>query len=879
MKFSNQIRSWLRATLNRSSMEREMDRELRFHIEAYAEDLVRSGVPREEALRRAHIEFGGIENAKEQCRDARRVSFLQNLALDLQFGVRMLRKTPGFTAAAVLTLALGIGANTAIFSVVDALLLRPLPYPQPGQLVSFWESAPSHGYFRNVINPVNFLDWRDNAKSFQAMAAIQGRRINLNPQGQPIAVPSMQVSPEFFSILEIPPIVGRTFTSEEGQAGHDQVAILSYGLWQSRFGGKLQIVGQKLDVDGLPCTIIGVMPRGFSYPKIKADIWTPLPLARTKEYEGGRYLTAVARLKPGVTLDQARQDMVRVANIAAEARPDFNKDWSAEVQPMLYDVTLDVRRPLWVLLAAVAFLLLIACSNVANLLLMRGAGRLREMAVRSALGAARTRLIQQLLVESLLLSFAGMLAGLVFAQVGLHSLLGLIPANAPLPRSEPISIDGRVLLFTVLASLFTAVVFGAVPALRLSRVDLLSSLKQGSLRSGVGGHQALRRCFVVAEVALALLLSVGAGLMLRSFSRLVAVDPGFHPEHLLTMHLSLSPSRYEDDLKRATYFEHILAEIRNSPGVLAVGSTHFLPLTDSISRSCFVLGADAPPKPSESPSSQYLIISSGYFPAIGTPLLQGRDFETRDTFDSPPVAIVNHAFVERYLSGQNALGKQLRVCWSTEKPVEIVGVVSDARQAQLQEAPEPTIFLSNSQAPMYFATLVLRAVGDPRQIAHSAQEAIHRVDPDQAVSDVQSMEAVLSDSVASPRFETILLGVFATLAIVLAIVGLYGVVSYSVSQRTNEIGIRVALGGRSPDIARLVLGEVLALAALALALGFAASLLLSRVLASLLFEVTPTDPLTLISAGGVILAVSVLAAILPAHRAIRVDPIVALRYE
>jgi predicted permease len=875
----SRIRSWLYTMLRRSRTEREMDAELRFHIDAYADDLVRTGVPLEEALRRARIEFDGLERFKEECREARGMTLLQSFGKDLQLAVRMLRKNSAFTVLAVLTLALGIGANSAIFSVVDAILLRPLPYPEPTRLVRLWECHPSRGYFRNVVNPLNFLDWRDNSKSFQSMAAIMGSSNNLNAQGQPVAVPGLRVSPEFFSILEVHAILGRTFNSEDGIPGRDQVVILSYELWQSQFAGNSAVLGEKMEIDGLPYTIVGVMPRGFSFPKTKAEIWTPLPLARTDDWKSGRYLTTLARLKPGVTLEQARQDMARVANINAETRPDFDKGWSAEVVPMLADATEDISRPLWVLLASVGFLLLIACANVANLLLMRGAGRLREMAVRSALGASRRRLIQQLLVESLLLSFAGMAAGLFFAQFGLHSLLALIPRGAPLPRSEPITIDTRVFLFTFLASLITAVLFGLVPALRLSRVDLRTALKQGSLRGGVGGHQTLRRCFVVAEVALALLLSVGAGLMLRSFSRLIAVDPGFQPEHLLTMHIALAPSRYSDDLKRSVYFDRLLAEIRSTPGVRAAGSTHFLPLTETMSGSCFAPASGPQPTPAESPSSQFLIVSSGYFPAMGTPILQGRDFELHDNFNAQPVAIVNHAFVDHYFPGQDMLRKQLWVCWTIEKPVEIVGVVADARQTELEAAPQPTIFLSNAQAPMYFATLVVRTQGDPAQIARSAEDAIHRVDLDQAVSDVQTMETVFSDSVASPRFEAVLLGVFAALAITLAIIGIYGVVSYSVTQRTNEIGIRVALGARSADIARMVLREALTLAAVALLVGFAASLALSRVLESLLFEVKPTDPFTLASVGCIILVVSTLAALLPARRATRVEPTVALRYE
>ncbi len=865
--------SRLRAMFRRGRLDQDLDEELRSHLEMRAADNLAAGMSARDARYDAQKRFGNTTLLKEDTRSVDIIGWLDECARDSRFALRMLQRSPGFAAVAVLTLALGIGANTAIFSVVDAVLLRPLPYPEPDRLVRIWESSIKYDSPRNVVNPFNFLDWHDHAQSFGSMAAISGLMTNLSFQGQPVAVQGMQVSTEFFSILRIPPLLGRTFSAPDRVAGQDHVVILSYELWQRQYGANPKIIGAKVDVDAAPYTVIGVMPRGFSFPKIT------LPIARTEEWKSGRYLTVVARLKPGVSISQAQQDMLRVANFTSQARPDNNKNWSANVFPMLEDATRGVRRPLWVLLASVGFLLVIACANVANLLLMRGTGRLRELAVRSALGAARFRLVRQLFVESLLLSLAGMAAGLLFAHLGLNGLLALIPQNAPLPRSEPIAIDARVLLFTFLASLFTAVVFGLVPALRLSRVDLQNALKQGSLRGGVGGHQTLRRCFVVAEVALALLLSVGAGLMLRSFARLISVDPGFSSEHLLTMHIWTSPARYHDNLKRSRYFEKVLAEIRNTPGVQAAGSTHFLPLTEKTSGSCFSPADQPTPAPAESPSAQFLIISSGYFQAVRTSLLSGRDFDDRDHFEAPPVAIVNHAFVERFYSGQNVLGKQLRVCWTIEKPVEIVGVVADARQAQLQDAPEPTIFLSNSQAPMYFATFVVRAVGDPLQNARSAEAAVHRVDPDQPVSDIQPMETIFSDSVSSSRFQAVLLLVFAGLAIALAMIGVYGVVSYAISQRTNEIGIRVALGARSADVVRLVLREALALTAIALLLGLAGSLALSRVLRSLLFEVTPTDPFTLALVCFLVFAVSALAALLPAQRATRIDPIVALRYE
>jgi predicted permease len=880
------MRAWLnknwrrlRTLSTRKQLDRDLQDELAFHLAMREQQNRAQGFADKEAGYAARRYFGNTTAIKERSREMWTFASLESIWQDFRYGVRMLTKSPGFALVAILTLALGIGANTAIFSVVDAMLLRPLPYPEPDRLVRIWESSVKFDSPRNVVNPFNFLDWRDHSHSFEAMAAIVDRMANLNVNGQPMAVQSLTVSPEFFSILRVPPFLGRTFVPEDGVRGHSNVVVLSYPFWKRQFGANPAAVGQKIEVDGLRYSIVGVMPQSFSFPKSKAEVWMPAALERTEDFKGGRFMTVVARLKPGVTLEQAQQDMIAVANFTAEARPDNNKNWSANVVPLLEDTTEGLSRPLWVLLAAVGFLLLIACANVANLLLMRGTNRLREIAVRSALGAARSRLVRQLLIESALLSLAGMAAGLLLAYFGLHALLALIPANAPLPRSEPIVIDARVLVFTFVATLITAVFFGLAPSLRLSRIELQRVLAQGTLRGGVGGHLLLRRSFVVAEVALALILSVGAGLMLRSFARLISVDPGFSPAHLITMHIWTSPSRYGDNLKRSQYVDNILREIRNTPGVQSAGSAHFLPLTEKTSGSCFSPADQPAPTPAEAPDAQFLIVSSDYFKTMGTPVLTGREFEQRDRFDGPPVAIVNQAFVRKFAANQNILGKQFRVCWTIEKPVEIIGVVTDARQADLQQSPEPTIFLCNSQAPMYFASLVVRAQGDPRQIMRNAEVAIHRVDPDQAVSDVQTMETVFSDSVSAPRFQLVLLLVFAGIALALAMIGVYGVVSYSVNQRTQEIGIRVALGARAINIARMVLVETLILSSIAVTIGVAGAVALTRVLQTLLFEVTPTDPATLVSVSLSVLLVAAIAALVPAWRAMRVDPMTALRYE
>jgi predicted permease len=874
---------WLRckSIFRREQLDRDLDDELVFHLAMREQKNRAGGISADEARYAARRQFGNYTQTKERSREMWTFISLEEILRDIRIGWRLLRKSPGFTVIAILTLALGIGANSAIFSVVNAVLLRPLPYPNPDRLVRVWESLVSRDDPRNVVNPLNFLDWRDRSQSFEAMAAMSGGDDNLNIDGRPIAVPALDVSPEFFSVVGVPPLLGRTFVPDDGLPNQNDKLILSYQLWRGQFGADPSIIGKRTLVDGVPHTIIGVMPKSFSFPKLKSQFWTPMVLQRDEDAAKGRYLTVVARLKPGVSLSQARQDIASVAKYTAQVRPDFNFQWTADVYPMLEDATLDVRRPLWILLAAVGFLLLIACANVANLLLMRGAGRFRELAVRSALGAARFRIIQQLLVESLLLSLAGMLLGLLFAYFGLHALLALIPQDAPLPRSEPITIDAHVFLFTLLAALFTAVLFGLLPALRLSRLDAQQALSQGSLRTGVGGgaQLLLRRSFVVAEVALALLLSVGAGLMLRSFARLIAVDPGFRPEHLVSMHIWTAPSRYSDQLKRSQYFQQILTEIRRTPGVESASSVHFLPLEGMMSGSCFASIDQPPPETAGSPDARFLIIGSDYFKTMGTPMVAGREFEDRDRLDTPPSAVVNQAFVRKFSPNRNVIGRKFNVCWDLDKPVEVVGVVADSRQLDLQDTSAPTIFLCNEQAPMYFASIVVRAQGDPRQILRSSEEAIHRVDPDQAVSQLRTMDSVLSDSVSSPRFQMILLAVFAALALVLAMIGVYGVVSNSVTQRTQEIGIRMALGARSAHVARMVLREALLLSAIALAIGLAGAFALTRLLQSLLFEVSPTDPATLLTTALAVLSVAILASILPAHRAMTVDPLVALRYE
>jgi len=868
----------IRALFGAPKADRELDEELQYHVRRLTQENLARGMSQTEAREAALRAMDGLEQNKEKCRETRNVSSVSNFGRDMRYALRLLRKSPGFTLVAVLTLALGIGANSAIFSVVDAILLRPLPFPEPERLVKLWENQPTKGYYGNVVNPYNYLDWRENTHSFVDMAAYSDVEVNVTGAGEAVSLPTSRVTTPFFSVLGIPAMLGRTFLSEDGVPGNHNT-VISYGLWQERFGGNRDVIGKTLTINGQPAMIIGVMPPGFRVPKSRAQLWSVLPITRAETWKAGRYLAVIARLKPGITLQQAQQDMKSVAQITARLRPENDTNWSAEADPMLQDVTQDVRRPLWVLLSAVGFLLLIACANVANLLLMRGTGRLREIAVREALGASRRRIVQQLLAEGFVLAVIGLGLGLLFAKFGLMGLLSMIPQSTPLPRTEPVTIDLRVLLFAILVSLITVALFALMPALRLSRVDVQEAMRQGTLRSAGSGNRLLRRGLVAAEIALAIILSIGAGLMFRSFERLTSVDPGFRPEHVLTMRIFLSPARFETPQKRSQHVNDLVTALRELPGVEAAASVHFLPLRGQTSGSCFEPG-DAKPT-SQSPDAQFLITTPGYFRTMGTPLVSGRDFDERDIVGAPSAMIVNQAFADRYLKGQDPLGKPFSVCWSDSvvNPAHVVGVVGNARQEALQDAPEPTIFLPQSQAGMYFATLVVRAQGDASLLTHAAEAAVHRVDPDQALAGMQTMDSVLSDSVSQPRFRMMLLIVFAVLALVLASIGVYGVISYSVGQRNTEIGIRMALGARRPQVLLMVMREALLLALIALIAGLGASLALMRLLRSLLFEVAPADLPTFASVSVLMLLVALLATWAPARRATRVDPMVALRYE
>ncbi len=853
--------------------ERDLERELRSHLDAEAEELRESGVPAEEARWAAQRALGNTTLIQEDVRHMWTYEKLGQIMQDLRYAFRGMRREPGFAATAILSLALGIGANTAIFTVVNAVLLKPLPFPEPERLVQVWESRPANSH--NRVNAHNFLDWRERTHSFEDMAAIQATTASVTGAGDPVAVDVMMVSASYFPILRVKPAIGRAFTEDEDKPGNAGVAILSQPFWQSRFGGDPGAIGRTIFVNGGASRIVGVLPSTFRLPKQKADLFVPLALSRDPRFGGGRSLTAIARLKPGVSLPQAVEDLHAVAAQYARERPSYNQGWSAEAYPMLDDAVEGVRLALLVLLAAVGLVLLIACANVANLLLMRGAGRLREISVRAALGAGKGRLLQQLLFESLALAGVACAVGIAAGYFGVKALVAATPRQQ-LPRLETIHVDGMVVLFAVALALLTAIISGLVPYFQMSQVDPHQALQQNSGRAT--SRSGVRRVLVVAEVALSIVLLAGAGLMLRSFHRLTSVDPGFQTRRLLTMEMFVSPSRYGDIGKRATYFSRLIQEIRSVPGVQEAGSTHFLPLQERTSGSCFNFAGQGEPDV-RSPGAGFLVVSPSYFETMGVPLLLGRRFDQRDQPGAPGTIMVNQEFVREHLKGRKTIGEKLNVCWTVKNPVEIVGVVADARQDSLDKRPEPTIFVNNLQAPMYFGQLVVRTAGDPIPLRRAIEGAIHRVDPEQAVGHVETMEAVFSDSVAQPRLQMALLSVFAAIAAVLAMVGVYGVVAYSAARRVREIGIRMALGAVPGEVRRLLLREGLLLGGLGIAIGLGGALGLTRVLRNLLFETSPHDPATLAAVAGGVLVVVLLATILPANRAARIQPTVALRHE
>ncbi|HET9210746.1 MAG TPA: ABC transporter permease [Thermoanaerobaculia bacterium] len=886
MRLLNVLSARLRALLGREAVIGDIDEELRLHLEMEAEANARRGMPPEEARRAALRTFGNLDSVRERAYEVRGGGLLETLAQDLRYAGRMLARQPGFTAVAALTLALGIGANTAIFSVVEAVLLRPLPYRHADRTVLVWESNRSRDVASNVVNPANFMDWREQAKSFDQMAAFADRRFNLTGGGEPEEVPAQSVTPNLFSLLGAGAELGRTFTPEDAKPDRDNVVILSHGLWQRRFGGAPGIVGRTISLNGRGVTVIGVMPAGFqwfirekSLTGKPAQLWTPLEFTEEQRVRRGRYLQAVARLAPGVSLAKARAEMDAIAGRLESQYPKFNHGWGVNVVPLRDQLAGEIRPALLVLLAAVGFVLLIACVNVANLLLARAAGRHKEIAIRSSIGAGRRRIIRQLLTESLLLALLGGGLGLLLSRACLAALIALSPPN--LAGVGQAGLDLPVLAFTLIVTVLTGVVFGLAPALEASRVNLSGALNEsGRGNAGSARGRRLRDALVVAEVGLALVLLVGAGLMIRSFLRLQAVDPGFDPKGLLTMRALLPASKYPDDARQIAFFREAAARLRTLPGVISATTVSALPFADLGAATSFAIEGTSFTHEADKPSTDVRVVDEEYFHTLGIPLLAGRTFTAREAVEDRKVAVINETMARKYFPGVNPVGKRILVNMTAEPTyTEIIGVVGDARYSSLDGELHPMVYWTPPHLTYSAMTFVLRTAGDPADLAPAARREILAIDKDQPVSDVRTMEDWVSESLARTRFGTLLLGAFAGLALILAAAGLYGVMSYSVAQRQNEIGVRMALGARAGDVLRLVIRQGLALVLVGVALGLLGALALTRLLASLLYEVSATDPLTFAALALLLTAVSGVACYIPARRAARVDPLIAMRYD
>lgn len=801
---------------------------------------------------------------------------------DLRFALRALRKSPGFTAVAVLTLALGIGANTAIFSVVHNVLLQPLRLAEPDRLVRLFHDAPEGGFAttRGAFSPPDFEDLQRDNPAFARLAAyyfIAGQsETSLIGGGAPQELDTAFVSADFFSLLGVPPLLGRTPGAADNVPGADSVVVLSHGLWQGRFGAGPGIIGNTVTLDGASFTVIGVMPPAFDFPSREAAMWVPLSLIGEDDIpttRGLRWMEVVGRLAPGVTVAAADGAVDSVMQRLAQEYPDTNEGWSGvTVQTLKASLVGDVRPALFVLFGAVALVLLIACANLANLLLARGSARGREFAVRIALGASRGQIVRQLLTESLVLALIGGVLGLGLAWMGVDALLAL--SAGTIPRPDEIGLDVRVALFALGASLVTGILFGLAPSVAASKPDLQDALGDGGRSSSAGRRShGMRGVLVIAQTALAVVLLAGAGLLIRSFWNLTHVDPGFSGENVLSLSISTPSEVILDDDRRAVYRREILSRIENLPGVLAVGGSKTVPLHGGGEGYSFTLPGRAEPV---APDSGVLIVTPGYFRALGIPLLQGRDFTNADEAASALVLVVNEAFARRYLPGRNAVGETLQL---GEAELRIVGMVGDVRTDAIAREPAPAVYAPAYLLPRSSMKLFIRTASDPLQIAAAVREAIWDVNPNQPVSNVTTMRQVMSETVSRPRFFTLLLGAFAGLAMVLAALGVYGVIAYSVSRRTYEIGIRMALGARAGNVLRMAIAQGLAPAVTGLVIGLAAAFLLAGLLSSLLYGVGAADPATFAGVAVLLVLVALLAGWLPARRAARVNPASALRQE
>ena len=808
---------------------------------------------------------------------------MNSIFADIRYGLRSLRKRPGSTAIALVTLALGIGVNTAIFSAVDSILLRPLPFKDPDRIVSVWEQTPSVGIQQNQAAPANFFDLRNQNQSFAALGAYGPLDINLTGAGDPERLDGQLVTANVFSILGVAPALGRTFLPNEDQPGQEHVVVLSDALWARRFNRDPSIINRNIALNGESFTVVGVMPRGFFFPVRETELWTPWAMEPDQASgRGDHYLGLVARLKTGVSIEGANADLAGIGQRLAAEYPRTNEGLGFIARSLHTDYVGDLRLPMLILFGAVGLVLLIACANVANLLLAQATTRRKEIAIRIALGARRWTIVRQMLVESLLLACGGGLLGVAGAYWGVEALTKFLPES--LSKLQGVNIDARVLLFTLGVSLLTAIVFGGLPALLASRTTPGATLSDVArdMAGGTSGRH-VRRLLVVSEVALAVVLLVSAGLLIRSFQLLRQVEPGFNPENALTMRMVLPFPKYARKEARSAFYDEVLRQVKETPGVEAAGMITFMPLSFNGMNFSFSVEGRAAPSDLNLPFALFRVVSPDYFRAMGIPLLRGRYFETQDSQDTTPVTLINRRLAEQYWPGEDAIGKRIKVgpADSPNSWLTVVGVVGDVRQTglQVQKLEFYVPYMQERRSFMAPRDLVVRTKADPAVIASAVRKAVWSVDKDQPVSNVRTVNEVFSAAISQERFQALMLGLSAALALVLACVGLYGVISYSVVQRTHEIGVRMALGAQPVDVLSLVIRQGMSLTFAGLILGIVAGTFVTRVLTDMLFGVTPRDPLTFAGVPVLLLIVAFLACYIPARRATRIDPLIALRYE
>jgi putative ABC transport system permease protein len=813
---------------------------------------------------------------------------MDTLVQDIRFGLRMLLKAPGFTAVAIIVLALGIGANTAIFSVVNAVLLRPLPYPQPDRLVQVWHTPPQSSFPGAKIfsvSPANYFDWVNQNRSFEQLAIYGFMSFNLTGKGEPESLIATRVSSNFFSVLRTQPMAGRVFTSEEDSSGHGKVVIISHAFWQSHFGADPNTVGQTISLNSESYTIVGIMPAKFAFPtssdpKFQTQMWTPIAWTdKDRSVRGNHNFLVIGRLKLDTTLEQAKAEMTTISSRLEQQYPADDKGWGATIIPMREQMVGEVRTALMILLGAVGFVLLIACANVANLVLVKTLARQKEIAIRTALGASSFRVLRQILAETLMLSLCGGLLGLAVAHFGVRLIVAFLAQQ--LPFAANISLDVPVLVFTLLVSILTGVIAGVVPAFRATKTNLNDSLKAGLGRTDAdSGGNRTRSVLVVSEMALSLVLLVGAGLMIRTLSQLRNVDSGMDAHNVVITDLQLSRVKYAKPVQQFAFYDQLLRRLRTLPGVQSASAIDIMPLSGGGSTQPIAVEGRPMVPMAEQPEVPVRIVEPDFMRTMHIPLLQGRMLNTADTEDRPQTVLISDAMAKRIWPGENPIGKRLTLTFFPEKIREVVGVVGNVKQDGLDVAePAATLYLPMAQAPRSFMTVALRVAAQPGDIGPAIANAVHEIDREQPVNDIVAMDLVMADSIARQRFNMLLLGTFAGLALLLAAIGLYSVLAYSVRRRVREIGVRMALGAQRVDVIRMILGQGVKLALIGVVIGVVAAFVLTRLMASQLFQVSATDPLTFIGVAAILMLVAIAACYIPALRAAKVDPMVALRYE